>query len=247
MTRRTVLVTGASGAMGAQLSATLAQHGWQVVCADIRDSQMMADVIASSGGNAIAIGLDVTDEASWDRAVGAASDAFGGVDGLVNTAGLSGGENDWAGAVVPERWREILDVNVVGAALGICKLLPLLKQSTAGRVVNIASVTGLRGLKRSAAYSASKGAIVALTRQAAVDLASEGITVNGIAPGMMRHSMAGRDGTSPIRMERISRQPIPRAVQAAEVASAVEYLLSPSAGMTTGQILAIDGGWTGSL
>jgi NAD(P)-dependent dehydrogenase (short-subunit alcohol dehydrogenase family) len=242
-----VIVTGAAGSVGSAVCSALAMSNAQVVCADLADTSEVVEAIEKVGGSASRIVLDVADPSGWQRAVEAAEATYGPVGALINVAGINMGGNDTVTEVDLAAWRRVFDVNVIGMALGTSAVLPSMRQRGNGRIVNIASVAGIRGAKNNAAYSASKGAVIALTRQAAIELAGFDITVNAVAPGMMEAGIGGRDRGAQWRLDFISRQPIPRAVLGSDIASAVDYLVSPSAAIVTGQVLAVDAGWTASL
>ncbi|GGM64694.1 SDR family NAD(P)-dependent oxidoreductase [Dactylosporangium sucinum] len=242
-----VLVTGAAGAMGQEVCSLLAESGKRVVCADINDPSAVAQGLAGRGHDAIATVLDVTDPGSWCDAVAQARDRFGGVDALVNVAATVTDGPDSVLDVDVAEWRRVLDVNVIGLALGMSAVAPALRRSGGGRIVNVASIVGLRGNATHAAYSASKGGVIALTRQAAVALAPYRITVNCVAPGVMEKAMLGKDTNTEDRAQWLAGVPFARAVREIEVARAIDYFLAPEAGIVTGQVLAVDGGRTARL
>jgi NAD(P)-dependent dehydrogenase (short-subunit alcohol dehydrogenase family) len=242
-----VLVSGAAGAMGREVSGFFAQSGRWVVCADLNDPTELAQGLAQQGHPAVGVGLDVTDPDSWAKAVRVAKDNFGGLDAFVNLAATVTDGDDSVLDVDPHEWLRVFEVNVVGLGLGVSAVVPALRESGAGRIVTVASAVGLRGNPTHAAYSASKGAVIALTRQAAVALAPFGITVNCVAPGVMEKAMLGKHTDAGTRSEWVVRAPFSRAVREVEVARAIDYFLAPEAGIVTGQVLSVDGGWTASL
>jgi NAD(P)-dependent dehydrogenase (short-subunit alcohol dehydrogenase family) len=245
--QRTVIVTGAAGQVGSAICQALAESGAQVVCADVADTGDVVQAASKAGGTATGVHLDVADPASWQAAVGQAEATYGHVGALVNVAGINLAGSDSIAGVDLAAWRRVLDVNVIGMALGMGAALPSMRRGGQGRIINVASVAGLRGAKNNAAYSASKGAVISLTRQAAIELAEFDITVNGVAPGMLEAGIGGRDRGAQWRLDFIARQPIPRAVLGPDIAGAIQYFLSPGAAIVTGQILAVDAGWSASL
>jgi NAD(P)-dependent dehydrogenase (short-subunit alcohol dehydrogenase family) len=247
MPRNVVLVSGAAGAMGREVSAFFARSGRRVVCADVRDPAPVAQELVKQGHAAAGVVLDVTDPDAWAGAVRAATDSFGGLDAFVSVAATVTDGHDSVLDVDPREWHRVLGVNVVGLGLGISAVVPALRESGAGRIVTVASAVGLRGNATHAAYSASKGGVIALTRQAAVALAPLGITVNCVAPGIMEKAMLGKHTDAGARAESVIRAPFPRAVREVEVARAIDYFLAPEAGIVTGQVVSVDGGWTASL
>jgi NAD(P)-dependent dehydrogenase (short-subunit alcohol dehydrogenase family) len=244
---RVAIVTGAAGAMGSEVAAYLADRGLRVACADIKDPAGTCARITAAGGSAFAAELDVAEPASWASLVAGVESRHGRLDALVNVAGTLTDGPDSVFDVDADEWRRVLGVNVIGTALGMQAAALTMRRTGAGRIVNVASVVGLRGSANCAAYSASKGALIALTRQAAVDLAKHGITVNCITPGVMDRSMLGRDTNTDKRRRLLDRPPINRPVQGLEVAAAAEYFLSHPAAIVTGQVLSVDGGWAASL
>ena len=236
-----VLVTGGSAGIGAAIARAAMAAGASVASLD-RSSDgadpAMLTVVA-----------DVTDDASVRAAVAEVAEQLGGLDGLVNNAGIGArgrveesGDDDWA---------RVLDVNVVGVARVTRAALPWLAASaTGGSVVTIGSIAGWSGIPDRAVYSASKGAVHALSLAMAADLAVVGVRVNVVAPGTVDTEMArGHIAAAPdpdqalMRMD--ARQPMGRMVHPDEVALAVCQLLDPRAGSTTGSIVAVDGGMWG--
>jgi 2-keto-3-deoxy-L-fuconate dehydrogenase len=181
-------------------------------------------------------------------AVREAAGALGGIDILVNNAGIGA-----QGAIEDnddDEWRRVFEVNVFGIVRVTRAALPFLRRSAAGSVVNTCSIAATAGLPQRALYSATKGAVLALTRAAAADLVQEGIRVNCVNPGTVDTPWIGRllDRAPDPQAERAAlsaRQPTGRLVTAAEVAAAIAYLASPLSGSTTGTALPVDGGMSG--
>ncbi|MDT7708693.1 MAG: 2-keto-3-deoxy-L-fuconate dehydrogenase [Pseudonocardiales bacterium] len=241
----TALVTGGASGIGAAIAAELTARGARVAVLD-RDRAE-----APAGG--VAVQADVTDDASVRAAVAEAVTALGGLDVLVNNAGIGavGGVADNTDA----EWHHVLDVNVVGLARVTRAALPALREAGArepGRaaIVNTCSIAATAGLPSRVLYSASKGAVLSLSLAMAADLLGDGIRVNAVNPGTADTPWIGRllDQASDPDAERAAleaRQPHGRLVSAAEVAHAVAYLAGPGAGSTTGTSLAVDGGMQG--
>ena len=191
---------------------------------------------------------DVADSGSTTRAMAQVAEAHGGIDILVNNAGVSA-----VGTVEAnddDEWHRVLDINVVGMVRTTRAALPYLRRSSRGAIVNVSSIAATAGLVQRALYSASKGAVHALTLAMAADLVSEGIRVNCVAPGTVDTPWVARllaNAADPAgEKERLAaRQPTGRLVRADEVAAAVAYLASPAAGATTGVSLPVDGGMSG--
>jgi NAD(P)-dependent dehydrogenase (short-subunit alcohol dehydrogenase family) len=188
---------------------------------------------------------DISDADSVRRAVRAAADQLGGLDVLVNNAGV--GSQGRVQDHTDEDWRQVLEVNVVGTARVSREAWPFLVASAHAAVVNVSSIAATAGLPDRVVYSASKGAISAMTRAMAADGMPDGVRVNAVNPGTADTPWVGRllaaaDDPAAERAALEARQPHGRLVAAEEVAGAVAYLVSPAAGSTTGVELAVDGG-----
>jgi len=227
-----VIVTGAASGIGAAVADTLRAAGARVIVFD-------RDVTAGED----AIQVDVTDAAGVSAAVADAVARLGGLDVLVNNAGIGA-----AGTVEEnsdEEWHRVYDVNVVGMVRMSRAALPALRQSASAAIVNTCSVAATAGLPQRALYSASKGAVLALTMAMAADHVGEGIRVNCVCPGTADTPWVGRllDAADDPEAERAAlnaRQPMGRLVSAQEVADAIAYLATATA--STGTALFVDGG-----
>jgi 2-keto-3-deoxy-L-fuconate dehydrogenase len=197
--------------------------------------------------HALAVRCDVTDRAAVDESVAAVARHFGALDVVINNAGI--GASGDVSENADEEWHHVLDVNVVGIARVTRAALPHLRRSPRAAVVNTCSVVAFTGLRSRALYSASKGAVAALTLAMAADHVHEGIRVNAVAPGTVDTPWVGRllnasaDPAATAAALR-ARQPLGRLVTAQEVAHAIASLASPAAASTTGTILRVDGGLT---
>ncbi len=231
------LVTGGASGIGAATVELLAARGATVASLDLVES--------NAAGASVSLVCDVSDTASVGWAVDETAARLGGLDIVINNAGI-GAQGDVA-ANDDDEWRRVLDINVRGAARVTAAALPYLRASTHAAVVNICSVLAVVGVPGRALYSASKGALLALTLAMAADHVREGIRVNAVTPGttetpwVERLIAAAPDADEAGRALR-ARQPMGRLVSAAEVANAIVYLASPMAGSTTGTSLAVDGG-----
>jgi NAD(P)-dependent dehydrogenase (short-subunit alcohol dehydrogenase family) len=230
------LVTGGASGLGRAIAERLRDLGALVVVLD-RDQ--------AEGDGLLAVTADVTDDAGVRTAVEHAGQRLGGLDVLVNNAGIGaqGGiaDNDDA------EWHRVWDVNVLGIVRVTRAALPALRASAHAAIVNTCSIAATTGLPNRALYSASKGAVLSLTLAMAADLLPDGIRVNAVNPGTADTPWVARllDAAADPAAERAAleaRQPHGRLVSAAEVAHAVAYLASPLAGSTTGTTLAVDGG-----
>jgi 2-keto-3-deoxy-L-fuconate dehydrogenase len=258
------LITGGASGIGLATARLMASRGARVVILD-REVPAVPNG-APGGGDAEYIPFgsgpldsslrpvvaDVTDDDAVRSAVAGAVEALGGLDVLVNNAGIGAAgtveDNDDA------EWHHVLDVNVLGIVRTTRAALPALRAAAASRgqaaIINTCSIAGIAGLPQRAAYSASKGAVYALTLAMAADHVSEHIRVNCVTPGTVDTPWIGRlldAAPDPVaeRAALTARQPTGRLVSADEVAAAIAYLASPQAGAVTGMALAVDGGMSG--
>ncbi|MFC6734174.1 MULTISPECIES: SDR family NAD(P)-dependent oxidoreductase [unclassified Haladaptatus] len=247
---RVALVTGASSGIGNSIAATFGREGAKVVVADVRkepkldDERSVFDQLDDSGAEYSFVETDVTDPAQVQAAVDVAVDAFGGLDVLVNNAGIY---YQYAVGETPfEEWDEILDVNLRGLFLCCKAALPELEKSDHAKIINLSSIYGLVGGKGSGAYCASKGAVSNLTRQMALDYAAAEINVNALAPGIIETAQnAEWRETDPELLEDWQRAtPWPRFGKPQDVANAALFLASDESDFVTGTVLSVDGGWT---
>ncbi|HET8599959.1 MAG TPA: SDR family oxidoreductase [Segeticoccus sp.] len=239
----TALVTGGASGIGAAVVRQLREQGARVAVLDLRPSRE-----ASSDDGALSVTADVSDDASVREGVEQAVQALGGLDIVVNNAGI--GAQGSVADNSDEEWARVLDINVVGMVRVARACLPHLRRSKAAAIVNTCSIAATAGLPQRALYSASKGAVLALTRAMAADHLREGIRVNCVNPGTADTPWIGRllEKAPDPEAERAAlnaRQPHGRLVSADEVAQAIVYLASPLAGSTTGIDLAVDGGMQG--
>ncbi len=230
-------VTGGASGIGAAVVRVLRERGARVAVLDLDPSDAPDGVLA--------VRTDVSDDASVREAVDTVVRELGRLDVVVNNAGIGAqgtvADND------DDEWRRVLDVNVLGMVRVSRAALPHLRLSPAAAIVNTGSIAATAGLPQRALYSASKGAVAALTRAMAADHLPEGIRVNSVDPGTADTPWIGRllaraEDPDAERAALEARQPHGRLVSAEEVALAVAYLASPTSGSTTGTSLAVDGG-----
>ena len=234
------IVTGGSSGIGLATAQLLTSRGARVLVLD-----PVAPPPQSGLGHEVA---DVSDDASVRRGVEAAIGTLGGCDILVNNAGI--GAQGTVEDNTDEEWRRIFEVNVFGIVRVTRACLPALRRSAHAAIVNTCSIAATAGLVRRAAYSATKGAVLALTRAMAADHIKEGIRVNCVNPGTVETPWVTRlldaaDDPAAERVALISRQPHGRLVQPEEVAAAICYLASPLSTSTAGTALEVDGGMAG--
>jgi NAD(P)-dependent dehydrogenase (short-subunit alcohol dehydrogenase family) len=240
-----VLVTGAGRGLGRAFALAFAAQGDVVAAADL-DADAAAETAALAGGGAIGLALDVADAASVQAAVHRVAGELGGIDVLVNNAGLYAGLQRAPFHELDEgEWDRVMAVNVKGTWLCARACVPVMRTAGAGAIVNIASTTALNGSAGFAHYVASKGAVIALTRSMAREVGPLGIRVNAIAPGFTltdasRELFAGTD-VDP-ETYALDRGSLKRPAQPEDVVGAALWLAGEGAGYVTGQTIVVDGG-----
>jgi NAD(P)-dependent dehydrogenase (short-subunit alcohol dehydrogenase family) len=231
------VVTGGASGIGAATASLLLSRGARVTVLD-RDTEGAPD-------GTTAIRCDITDSDAVDAAMRTVSATFGALDVLINNAGIGAvgdvAQNDDA------EWAKVLDVNVISIPRVTRAALPLLRRSANAAIVNTCSAVAVLGVRQRALYSASKGAVLALTLAMAADHAGDRIRVNAVAPGTtetpwVSRLLAGAEDSRAAAEALRKRQPLGRLVSPDEVAAAIAYLASPLAASTTGTVLAVDGG-----
>lgn len=240
---QTALVTGASRGLGKAVAIELARAGARVACV-ARNEQKLAETVEAIrgiGGTAEAIACDVADSPSVQRAVETVLAAWEQVHVLVNNAGIT--RDTLLARMQDAQWDEVLNTNLRGAFLFTRALTRPMMQARYGRIINMASVSGMVGNPGQANYAASKAGLIGFTRAVARELASRRITVNAVAPGFIESEMTQALGDTVLEEIR-NRIPVKRLGQAEEVAAVVRFLAGPAAGYITGQVLVIDGGLT---
>lgn len=239
---RSALVTGGSSGIGAAVVATLAREGCDVAIVDLARDEKAERALASieeAGRRALIIEADVRDFEAARRAVAEAAEAFGGLAILVCCAGISRDAVSWK--MTAEQWDEVIGVNLTGTFNYNRAAAERFRRGSWGRIVNVASINGLRGKLGLANYSASKGGVIALTRTMARELGRYGVTVNSIAPGFIRTPLTA--GLPAEVLEQAERETtVGRLGEPGDCADLVAFLCSERARHVTGEVIRIDGG-----
>ncbi|GAA1704463.1 SDR family NAD(P)-dependent oxidoreductase [Microcella alkalica] len=238
---RTALVTGAASGIGRATALRLASEGARVVVADLQDDKAAAVVaeIEAAGGTAVALNLNVTDEASWAAGIRATVERFGGLDFLVNNAGI--GDTVPLEQSTTDEYLKVVAVTQNSVYFGLKAAAEALKASGHGAVVNVSSMFGIvGGFGTSPAYAAAKGAVRTLTKSVALGWATEGVRVNSIHPGFVDTPILGETDRSMLAQT----TPMGRIAQPEELAAAIAFLVSDDASFMTGSELVVDGGYT---
>lgn len=236
------LVTGGSRGIGRAIALRLAAQGCRVVVNYHSNSQAAEQVvqdIVAVGGEALAVQADVSQAEGAKRLVDAAVSAYGTVDFLVNNAGIT--RDGLMMRMSEEDWDAVLDTNLKGAFHCIKAVQRIMLRNRSGRIIQISSISGVRGNAGQANYAAAKAGLIGLTKAMARELASRNITVNAVAPGFIDTDMTRGLGTDLVQ-QAIGQIPLGRLGTPADVAAAVAFFASPEAAYITGQVLGVDGG-----
>jgi NAD(P)-dependent dehydrogenase (short-subunit alcohol dehydrogenase family) len=247
--QRVAVITGAGSGIGQAMARLFAREGARILAADVNESaaQETARMITEAGGACRTFAVDVSRPEQVRALIDEAISAFGRIDILCNNAGI--GSTTDVVECEPDEWDRVMTVNVKSVYLGCKYAIPHMLAQGGGVIVNTASVAGMVGLPKRASYSASKGAVIALTRQVAVEYVEQGIRVNCLCPGTVDSPWVGRllqqaDDPVAARQALVARQPLGRLGTPEEIAAAALYLVSDDAAFITGTGLVIDGGLT---
>jgi|HigsolmetaAR204D_1030405.scaffolds.fasta_scaffold00003_7 NAD(P)-dependent dehydrogenase (short-subunit alcohol dehydrogenase family) len=238
---KVAVITGAGSGIGKATAVMFGKLGASVVCADIKGYEETAAEIRQSGGKAIGIHLDVSKWDQWTALMEKTEAEFGTVDALCGIAGISEATNIID--LTEEQFDRMMDVNVKGVFFGMKAVLPGMLKKGAGKIVNVASLAAHCGLAGLPSYSASKGAVVSMSRQVAMDYAKHNIQVNVISPGIIATPIL--ENNSPEMTKAFTAAtPAGRLGKPEEIASMIAFLCSEASNFTTGQAILVDGGWS---
>lgn len=245
---KVALITGAGSGIGRASASLFAREGAQVVCVDLNETSALetTGLITHAGGEAIAVRADVSSAEDCEEMVAAAENTFGGLDVMFNNAGIMHGDDGDSQSTSEEIWDLTMNINAKGVFLG-CKFgIPAMKRSGGGSIINTASfVAHLGAATPQVAYTASKGAVLALSRELAVVHAREGIRVNALSPGPLHTELLMRFlDTEEKKQRRLVHVPMGRFGLAEEMAKSALFLASEDSSYMTGNEFLVDGGIT---
>ncbi|MCW6510612.1 SDR family NAD(P)-dependent oxidoreductase [Lichenifustis flavocetrariae] len=237
---KVAIVTGAGDGIGFASVEGLARGAARLICLDVKGADRAAERARELGAQAEAVTMDVRDTAGWTKLVETTVGRWGAIDILVNNAGIAV-PGDTAADVSEEVWDRILEVNAKGVWIGMKAVLPGMLARKSGKIVNVASTAAHIGLRDAAAYCASKGAVLALTRQAGVQYASQNVQINSVSPGTTMTGLQ-KDVTEQQRAAFLPLTPIGRFAASPEVAAVVLFLCSTGSSFMAGADIGVDGG-----
>lgn len=245
--KRTIVITGATSGIGKETALAFAKLGDNIVVSGRREKEGLEVIneIKSLGTNAIFVKTDITQENEVKALIEQAVAHFGKIDVMVNNSGIAGRENVPLHQHSTENFRELIEVNVMGLFWGMKYAIDAMLKTGGGVVVNLASIAGLNGIEFTSQYSASKHAVVGLTKSASLDYATQGIRVNAVAPGAIKTDILQNAINAGVYPEDkiASIHPMNKMGDTSSIANAIVFLASPDVPFMTGTILNVDGGF----
>ena len=245
--KRTIVITGSTSGIGKETALAFAKLGDNIVVSGRREKEGLEVVneIKSLGANAIFVKTDISQENEVKALIEQAVAHFGKIDVMVNNSGIAGRENVPLHQHSTENFRELIEVNVMGLFWGMKYAIDAMLKTGGGVVVNLASIAGLNGIEFTSQYSASKHAVVGLTKSASLDYATQGIRVNAVAPGAIKTDILQNAINAGVYPEdKIAGiHPMNKMGDTSSIANAIVFLASPDVPFMTGTILNVDGGF----
>jgi len=241
---KTAIVTGASSGIGRGIAKDFAEEGANVVVSDVdvESGEKVVGEIKDSGGSAIFVKTDVSNEEDVDELVEKTLSEYSKIDILVNNAGVY--IQKPITEMETDEWDKVIDVNLKGVFLMTRRVAQEMVENEEGNIINVSSIAGEVGYPNSSAYSATKGGTIAMTRALALELSPKGINVNAVAPGVIKTAMTDDLlSDEDVKGQMLANTPIGRLGEPEDIASAVTYLASEDADFVTGETLFVDGGW----
>ncbi len=247
MKEKIVIITGAKSGIGLATAICFADEGAKVVVADIRDAHQEVSEITKRGAKALFIQVDVSNEPQVTTLIEKTVSTYGRLDILVNNAGI-----ELAKKIIDTteaEWDRLMNINLKSVFLCSKAAIPIMRRNGGGVIVNVASELGLVGGSEIAAYSASKGGVVQLTKSMAIDHADDGIRVNCVAPGpvstpLLEAIIEASSNPEEARQSIVGRTLLKRLARAEEIANVIVFMASDESSYITGSVLVVDGGWT---
>jgi NAD(P)-dependent dehydrogenase (short-subunit alcohol dehydrogenase family) len=240
--KRAIVVGGASG-IGKASAIALANEGADVAVLDVdaTGAAEVSDLVRAAGRKAFNAAVDVRHHDEMVKSIAAAADALGGIDILVNSAGIPEYKYFWQ--IDESMWDRMIDVNLKGVYNGMAAVMDRMRSQRSGRIINISSVGGIIGTPLHSHYSAAKAGVIGLSKAAAKELAADNITVNVVAPGLVDTPLTKQNSPGPWKEMVIGRTPMGRTGKPDEIAGAVLFLASDAASFFTGQVISPNGGY----
>jgi NAD(P)-dependent dehydrogenase (short-subunit alcohol dehydrogenase family) len=246
MADRIAFITGAGSGIGRAAAKLFAARGHAVALVDMSEDggRETEAAIREAGGECRFIRCNVADDDSVKSAVDQALSAYGRIDAAFNAAGIGGEVGKMAADCSLENWHRVLDINLTGVWHCMRHQIPVMLKAGGGAIVNCASSAGIRGAAYCAVYSASKHAVVGLTRSAALEYASQGVRINAVCPGMVDTPMTQTPGMDEVIAGLVQASPLQRIGQPEEIGAAAFWLCGPDASFVHGQAISVDGALT---